>query len=168
MSLYNLKRWVNLVLKLQWKVPSMSDESKLRETIDKAHKRNRFWAISFPIILISLLVVGLIVWLVIKGGLGAADTENLAGVATVLLVLPVLLFGLIALALLIALSIGVIKLHELVPQAGKALRGYLSQGQQFIRNAGNASAKPIMALREFNAKIQQIGTSLTDRFSKKG
>ncbi len=146
----------------------MSDESKLRETIDKAHKRNRFWAISFPIILISLLVVGLIVWLVIKGGLGAADTENLAGVATVLLVLPVLLFGLIALALLIALSIGVIKLHELVPQAGKALRGYLSQGQQFIRNAGNASAKPIMALREFNAKIQQIGTSLTDRFSKKG
>lgn len=146
----------------------MTDESKIRESIDKTHKRNRFWMISFPVILISLLVVGLIVWLAVKGSLGAADTANLAGVATVLLVLPVLLFGLIALALLIALTIGVVKLHQLVPQAGKALRGYLSQGQQYIRSAGDASTKPIMALREYNAKIQQIGTSLTDRFSKKG
>lgn len=146
----------------------MSDESKLRETIDKAHKSQRFWAISFPIILISLVVAGLIVWLAINGSLGAADTASLAGIATVLLVLPVLLFGLIALVLLIALSIGVVKLHALVPQAGKALRGYLSQGQQYMRSAGDASTKPIMALREFNAKIQQIGTSLTDRFSKKG
>lgn len=146
----------------------MTDESELRESIDKAHKRNRFWMISFPIILISLVVVGLVVWLAIKGSLGAADTANLAGVATVLLVLPVLLFGLIALALLIALTIGIVKLHELVPQAGKALRGYLNQGQQYMRSAADASTKPIMALREFNAKIQQIGTSLTDRFSKKG
>ncbi len=146
----------------------MTDESELRESIDKAHKRNRFWMISFPIILISLVVVGLVVWLAIKGGLGAADTANLAGVATVLLVLPVLLFGLITLAILIGLSIGVIKLHTLVPQAGKALRSYLSQGQQYLRSAGDASTKPIMALRELNAKIQQIGTSLTDRFSQKG
>jgi len=145
----------------------MDDESKVREVIDKAHKRNRFWMISFPIILVSLAVVGLIVWLAIKGSLGVADTANLAGVATVLLVLPALLFGLIALALLIALTIGVVKLHELVPQAGKALRSYLSQGQQYLRSAGDASTKPIMALREFNAKIQQIGNSLTDRFSKK-
>ncbi len=146
----------------------MTDESKIREAIDKAHKRNRFWMIAFPIILISLLVVGVIVWLAIKGSLGAADTANLAGVATVLLVLPVLLFGLISLALVIVLTIGVVKLHQLVPQAGKALRGYLSQGQKYMRSAGDASTKPIMALREFNAKIQQIGTSLTDRFSKKG
>lgn len=146
----------------------MSDELKIRETIDKAHKRNRFWMIIFPIILVGLGVVGLIVWLAIKGGVGRADVPNLAGVATVLLVLPVLLMGLITLALLIGLSIGVIKLHELIPQAGKAIRSYLSLGQNYLRVAGDASAEPILALRGLNAKIQQIGTSLTDRFSQKG
>ena len=145
----------------------MSDELKLKESIDKAHKRSRFWMIYFPI-LISLAVVGLTVWLAIKGSVGGADMENLAGVATVLLVLPTFLFGLITLVVLIGLSIGVIKLHELIPQAGKAIRGYLSQIQNYLRVAGDASAKPILALRGLNAKIQQIGTSLTDRFSQKG
>ena len=105
----------------------MSDEIKLRETIDKAHKRNRFWMILFPVILIGLAVVGLIVWLAINGSVGGAGVANLAGVATVLLVLPTFLFGLITLAVLIALTIGVVKLHELIPQAGKAIRDYLRE-----------------------------------------
>ena len=146
----------------------MSDELKLRETIDKAHKRNRFWMILFPIILVGLLVVGLIVWLAIKGGIGSADVANLAGVATVLLLLPTFLFGLITLAVLIGLSFGVIKLHDLIPQAGNAIRTYLGLGRHYLRVAGDASAEPILALRGLNAKIQQIGTSLTDRFSQKG
>lgn len=146
----------------------MSDEIKLRETIDKAHKRNRFWMILFPVILIGLAVVGLIVWLAINGSVGGADVANLAGVATVLLVLPTFLFGLITLAVLIALSIGVVKLHELIPQAGKAIRDYLSLGRHYLRVAGDASAEPILALRGLNAKIKQIGNSLTDRFSQKG
>jgi uncharacterized BrkB/YihY/UPF0761 family membrane protein len=146
----------------------MSEESIVREAIDKAHKRNRFWAILFPVLLISLVVVGLVIWIAIKGGVGAADTENLAGVATILLVLPTFLFGLITLALIIGMIIGVIKLHEFLPQGGKAIRSYLSLGQHYLRVAQDASAEPFLALRGFNAKIQQIGTSLTDRFSQKG
>ena len=146
----------------------MSDEEKLRVTIDKAHRRNRFWMILFPVILISLLVAALVIWLAVKGSVGGADTANLAGVATVLLLLPVFLFGLITLALLIGLSIGVIKLHELIPQGGKAIRNYLSLGRHYLLVAEDASAKPILALRGLSARIQQIGTSLTDRFSQKG
>lgn len=146
----------------------MSEEPNLRETIDKAHRSNRFWMILFPVILISLLAAAVITWLAIKGNLGSTSLENLAGVATVLLALPVFLFALITLALIIGLLIGAIKLHALVPQAGKALRGYLSIGQHYIRVAGDESAKPILSLRALNARIQQIGTSLTDRFSQKG
>lgn len=146
----------------------MSDEAKLQEAIDKAHKRSRFWMISFPLILISLVVVGLITWLAINGSVGGADVENLAGVATVLLVLPTVLLGLITLALIIGLIIGVIKLYEFLPQAGKALRDYLRQAQHYLRVAGDAAAKPILAVRAFTAKIRQIRTSLTDRFSQKG
>ena len=146
----------------------MSDEAKLREAIDNAHKRNRFWMILFPLILTGLVVVGLITWLAINGSVGGADVENLAGVATVLLVLPTVLFGLITLALIIALIIGVIKLHEFLPQAGKALRDYLRQAQHYLRVAGDAAVKPILAVRTFTAKIRQIWTSLTDRFSQKG
>lgn len=146
----------------------MSDEAKLQEAIDKAHKRNRFWMIFFPLILISLVVVGLITWLAINGSVGGADVENLAGVATVLLALPTFLFGLITLAFLIALIIGVIKLYEFLPQAGKTLRDYLRQAQHYLRVAGDAATKPFLAVRTFTAKIRQIRTSLTDRFSQKG
>ena len=55
----------------------MSEESILREAIDKAHRRNQFWMILFPVILISLLVVALVVWLAVKGSVGGADTANL-------------------------------------------------------------------------------------------
>ncbi len=146
----------------------MAEETILREAIEKDHRRNRFWAILFPLILISLVVVGLIVWIAIKGGVGGADTANLAGVATVLLVLPTFLFGLITLALIVALIVGVIKLHELVPHGGKAIRDYLSLGRHYLRVASDASAEPILALRGLSAKIHQIGSSLTDRFSQKG
>ena len=71
----------------------MSEELILREEIEKAHKSNRFWKILFPIILISLAVITLVVWLAVKGGIGAADTANLAGVAVVLLALPFFLIS---------------------------------------------------------------------------
>ena len=146
----------------------MSDEVKLREAIDKAHKRNRFWMILFPLILTGLVVVGLITWLAINGSVGGANVENLAGVATVLLALLTFLFGLITLALIIGLIIGVIKLYEFLPQAGKTSRDCLRQAQHYLRVAGDAAVKPIVELRAFAAKIRQIRTSLTDRFSQKG
>lgn len=146
----------------------MSDEAKLREAIDNAHKRNRFWMILFPLILTGLVVVGLITWLAINGNVGGANVENLAGVATVLLALLTFLFGLITLALIIGLIIGVIKLYEFLPQAGKTLRDYLRQAQHYLRVAGDAAVKPIVELHAFTAKIRQIGASLTNRFSQKG
>ena len=146
----------------------MSEELILREEIEKAHKSNRFWKILFPVILISLAVITLVVWLAVKGGIGAADTANLAGVAVVLLALPFFLICLIVLALLIGLSFGVFKLRELTPRAGKAIRGYLSKGKQYLRVAEDSTAKPVFALRGLDARIKQIRTSLTDRFSQKG
>ena len=146
----------------------MTDESSIRESIDKAHKRNRFWMILFPVILVSLVAVGLVILLAITGGVGGADTANLAGVATILLVLPTFFFGLLALLFLIGLSFSVTKIQSVVPQAGKNLRDFLSIGRHYLREAGDASAQPILALRGLTAKIQQIGTSLTDRFSQKG
>ena len=146
----------------------MSEELILREEIEKAHKSNRFWMILFPIILISLAVITLVVWLAVKGEIGSADTANLAGVAVVLLALPFFLICLIVLALLIGLSFGVFKLSELTPRTGKAIRGYLSTGKHYLLVAEDATAKPVFALRGLDARIKQIRTSLTDRFSQKG
>lgn len=146
----------------------MPEETIVREAIDKAHHRDRFWMILFPVIVISLIVIALIVLLSVNGGLGGTDTASFAGVATVMLVLPALLFGLITLVILIGLGIGVSKLRGVIPQGGKALRDYLSIGKDYLRKGGDASAKPILALGALNAKIKQIGISFTDRFSRKG
>ena len=146
----------------------MSEESNLREAIDKAHKRNRFWMILFPLILVSLVLLGLTIWIAIKGGIGGTDTATLAVLATVLLVLPALLLGLLFLWLMIKMSNSLTKLQESIPRAGKGIRDYISLGHHYLRVTADASAEPILALRGLSAKIQQIGTSLTDRFSQKG
>lgn len=146
----------------------MVEDPKIRETIDRASQRDRFWAILFPIILFSLIAVGLIVWKALKDGFGAADTSDLAGVAVVLLSLPFFLLGLLALLLLVGLSIGIFKLRGLVPLAGSKLREYLAVGKHYLLLAEDASVKPIFELRGLKAKIDQIGTSLTDRFAQKG
>ena len=146
----------------------MSEESNLREAIDKAHKRNRFWMILFPVILVSLVLLGLTIWIAIKNGIGGADTATLAVIAIVLLVLPTLFLGLLFLWLMIKMSNSLTKLQESIPRAGKSIRDYISMGKHYLRGAADASAEPILALRGLSAKIQQIGTSLTDRFSQKG
>jgi len=146
----------------------MSEESNLREAIDKAHKLNRFWMILFPVILVSLVLLGLTIWIAIKNGIGGADTATLAVIAIVLLVLPTLFLGLLFLWLMIKMSNSLTKLQESIPRAGKSIRDYISMGKHYLRGAADASAEPILALRGLSAKIQQIGTSLTDRFSQKG
>ena len=146
----------------------MVEDPKIRETIDRASQRDRIWAILFPIILFSLIAVGLIGWIALKDGFGAADISDLAGVAVVLLSLPFFLLGLLALLLLVGLSIGIFKLRGLVPLAGSKLREYLAFGKHYLLLAEDASVKPIFELRGLKAKIDQIGTSLTDRFAQKG
>ena len=146
----------------------MVEDPKIRETIDRASQRDRIWAILFPIILFSLIAVGLIGWIALKDGFGAADISDLAGVAVVLLSLPFFLLGLLALLLLVGLSIGIFKLRGLVPLAGSKLREYLAVGKHYLLLAEDASVKPIFELRGLKAKIDQIGTSLTDRFAQKG
>ena len=146
----------------------MSKELNIREAIDKAYKRNQFWMILFPVILVSLVLLGLTAWIAIKDGIGGTDTATLAVMATVLLVLPALLLGLLFLLLMIKMSNGLNSLQASIPKAGKAIRHFISQGQHYLRVTADASAEPILALRGLNAKIQQIGTSLTDRFSQKG
>lgn len=146
----------------------MVEDPKIRETIDRASQRDRIWAILFPIILFSLIAVGLIVWKALKDGFGAADISDLAGVAVVLLSLPFFLLGLVVLLLLVGLSIGIFKLRGLVPLAGGKLREYLAVGKHYLLLAEDASVKPIFELRGLKAKIDQIGTSLTDRFAQKG
>lgn len=146
----------------------MPEEKILREAMDKAHRRDRFWMILFPVILIALAAAAVIVLISVRAGGGGMGTASLAGVATVMLALPALLLGLITLALLIGLSIGVIKLQNLVPLGGKALRDYLIVGKNYLRIGSDAAAKPFLAAHALNAKIKQVGTSLTDRFSQKG
>ena len=75
---------------------------------------------------------------------------------------------LVALLLLVGLSIGIFKLRGLVPLAGSKLREYLAVGKHYLLLAEDASVKPIFELRGLKAKIDQIGTSLTDRFAQKG
>ena len=112
-----------------------------------------------PIILFSLIAVGLIGWIALKDGFGAADISDLAGVAVVMLSLPFFLLGLVALLLLVGLSIGIFKLRGLVPLAGGKLREYLAVGKHYLLLAEDASVKPIFELRGLKAKIDQIGTS---------
>lgn len=146
----------------------MPEEATLRRDIDKAHRRDRFWAILFPVILVGLAAVALIVLLSVNAGSGGSKVAVFAGVAMVMLSLPALLFGLIKLAILIGLNVGVHKLHGLVPRGGEALRGYLKIARSYLRTGGDAAVKPVVALQSLSAKFNQIRASFSERFSQKG
>lgn len=133
-----------------------------------AGKRRAFWQILFPVIAAGVLVIGLVVFLVFFRGEGGPSNEVLAGVATVMLILPLLLALLIKLIVLAAMIYGVTKLNSVIPGAGRTALGFMLKAQDAIRGYADKAVEPILSTQAKETSLRQVVRSFTSRFSVKG
>lgn len=125
--------------------------------------RQRFWQVIFPIVFVSLLVIGLVVYLVINARAGGISLEQLGGVATIIIILPAL-FGLI---LVLAIYAGFIfllaKLTGIIPNLAQKTLDIFGRARYEITRVANGAANPVIKISEMSAKATQVLGSLQKR-----
>lgn len=142
---------------------TQQDNVSDKAQIARKQARERFWQVLFPVIFVSLLVVGLAVYIILNSRGGGVSLEQLGGVASIIIILPTV-FGLI---LVLAVSIGLIyllaKLTGVIPNLAQKVILVFRQAETEIKKVAVGAADPIIKSGEIIAKANQILSSLQKR-----
>jgi hypothetical protein len=93
--------------------------------------RRAVWLqVYLPLILGAILVAALIAFALVASGRGGGTTSGMADVALVALLLPVMLLGVLALAAIILLSVGVARLIGWIPDRSSIVQRIAAQASQ--------------------------------------
>jgi len=131
----------------------MADLSHLDSPTLRAHKRQRFWQILAPIILVVLLAVVIGVF---TARAEAGQTRLWADVATIWLVAPLMLFALLCLAVLGGMIYAIARLTQVTPR-------YTLQAQDFffrlaggVKRGADMAVKPVVWLEQARAALKSL------------
>jgi predicted PurR-regulated permease PerM len=119
----------------------------------RAHRRQVIWQIFLPLLL-GIVFAGFLFALVLRSGSGTI--ERSAQTATILLSIPVILFGLLFLSLLVVFSLGLGRLLGWLPgqsfKAQKAAQRFNSS----VTGAANAAKQPFMLFESWGEAINRV------------
>lgn len=119
----------------------------------RKHRREAFWQITFPLIVGILLIVGLAIGLAV-GGVGEAGTWS--EVAMIFLTLPVLVIGLLFLALFGGLAYGIGSLMRVLPGYTVQVQDLVKKITQKVGTLANYSVEPFLKLQSLFAMIRAL------------
>ena len=125
------------------------------------HRRELAWQIILPVVLTSLLIVALIVLIInVTFFQGAGDLARWAAISTIWIVVPIMIAGLVILAVLGGLIYLMIRLLQLTPTYTGLAQHYVHKAAVYVKRAADAVVRPIFFLDE-------IGTSVRALFGRK-
>jgi len=130
------------------KLPQPVHESYLR------HRREIAWQIILPVVLTALLIVALIVLVNIATFNQGGDVGRWAAVSTIWIIIPVMLAGLILLALIGAVIYLLARLLNIAPTYTGLAQDYVHKAVGYIKRAADAVVKPILLLDGIGASIK--------------
>jgi hypothetical protein len=117
------------------------------------YRRQRFWQIILPIVLVSLLVV-------VAGGITIsveADLNRLwADISIIWLVLPVLLIALLFLIILIGMIYLMYKLTNGLPRLTRKAQNIFIRIEQETCRGSNSVAKPVIWIHQFQSGLKRM------------
>jgi len=110
----------------------------------KAHKRQKFWQITFPLILAVLLILAVAILTSISAFGEESGAGRWAAISTIWLVIPVMVLALIAMALLFAMVYGMARLLKIIPPYTGKAQYYVNKAADKIHIAADTLTKPVM------------------------
>ena len=121
----------------------------------KKHRKEIFWQVTFPLILGSLVVLGLAVWTILAA---AADItiRKQADISLVFLIIPAMIMMLIPLAILAGIVYGVIWLNENTPGFMLRVQKVVDQVRDGVRKGSDKAVEPVIRLKSRNASFEVL------------
>ena len=129
-------------------IPRPAHESYLK------HRKQIVWQIIMPVVVASLLIVALIVLVNIATFNQGGDVARWAAVSTIWIIIPVLVAGLITLAILIGLIYLMARALSALPTYTAIAQDYVYLAKSYIIRAADKVTVPVIAIDGFIEKIK--------------
>jgi uncharacterized membrane protein len=118
------------------------------------HRKQLTTQIILPMVISTLVLIGVIVLISLSTFNSNGDVSRWAAISTIWIVIPILLVGLIVLAILIGLIYLMARALGALPRYTGIAQDYVHIAQSYIIRGANMVVKPVIALEGFieNAK----------------
>jgi len=113
------------------------------------HRKQRNTQIVLPVVLGAIILVGMIVLICFATFRSNGDVGRWAAISTMWIIIPILLAGLILLAILIGLIYLMARTLSILPHYTGIAQDYVYMTRSYIIHGADMAAKPIIALGGF-------------------
>ena len=117
------------------------------------HRKELALQIILPVALTSLLIVALIVLINIATFRDNGEVGRWAAISTIWIVIPIMLVGLVFLALLVGIIYLLARLLNITPTYTGIAQDYVYKAAGYIKRGADMVVKPVMQLEGFVASI---------------
>jgi hypothetical protein len=120
------------------------------------HRRQTYLQIWLPFILVVIIIIAAGVYLTFLST-GYPDLGNqVVGISTIFLVIPIMLWGILFLLILSAFIYGLLKISKLLPFYSLVFRTYVYRAAYIIHLWADRSLTPITRIKEYQAGISSF------------
>lgn len=120
------------------------------------HRKQRTTQIILPVIISALLMVGLTVLISFSTFNSGGDVSRWAAISTIWIIIPLLLVGLILLAVLVGLIYLMARALSALPYYTGIAQDYVYIARGYIIRGADMVAKPVIALEGFIENIKEF------------
>ncbi len=120
------------------------------------HRKDTAWKIIFPVVLSSVLCIGLIVLINIATFRGGGDVQRWADISTMWIAIPVMMLLLVVFALLGGIVYLLAKLLKISPPYTLMAQQFFYKIEAYVRRGADAAAKPFIFIDSIGASIERI------------
>jgi hypothetical protein len=120
------------------------------------HRKQRNRQIILPVVISALLMLLAIAWISFATFKSDGDVARWAAVSTIWIIIPILIGGLIILALLIALIYGMSQALGAIPHYTGIAQDYIYIARSYIIRGANAISGSIIEVEGFFANIKSF------------
>jgi hypothetical protein len=117
------------------------------------HRRQQVTQIILPMVIVVLLMVGMIVLISLATFNSGGDVGRWAAISTIWIVIPLMLAGLIVLAVLVGLIYLMARALSVLPHYTGIAQDYVYIARSYIIHAADMAVKPVLALNGFIENI---------------
>ena len=132
-------------------------KAKIPQPVHESYKRHRkelTWQILLPVILSALLFVALIVLINIATFNQGGDVGRWAAISTIWIVIPVMVAGVVLLAILAALVYLMKELLGITPKYTGIAQDYVNKAAMYVKRGTEMAVKPVLFLDGIGASVK--------------
>lgn len=130
--------------------------STLKLTPAARHRKQMLWQVWIPLVASIVITLALAALTIVGAVQGNSQVERWANISAVWVILPVLISGLLLLALIAGLAYGISKLLKKMPDWLLRAQLFMLRLALGIRRAADKATTPVFATNTFSARVSTL------------